>query len=113
MTSFGPDDVVLHLILPPYTLDDPRLVLGEIYCGIAYEGWRVGPMTKQWYGWNWSCEFGAGIQANHIDGPLYRFDPEQHVSMMYRKPKPVWLDCAHCGEPTGPGRCRNCGVLNE
>lgn len=109
------DDVVLHLIVPPYTFEDPRFVAGEIYIGLAYEEWHVGPMTKQWYGWNWSCGFGAGIQANHIDGLLYRFDPEQHTSTMYRKP-PLTIDCPNCGEsiPRDAALCSECGwVLTE
>lgn len=116
MVSFGTkDDLVLHLIVPPYTLDDTRFVVGEIYVGIAHEGWRCGPMTKHWYGWLWANGVGPGTQANHIDGPLYRFDPEQHESTMYHKPPPPMMDCPHCGEsiPLKAGLCPECGVLNE
>jgi hypothetical protein len=113
VTSFGPTDVVLHLITPPYALDDTRLVKGEIYVGLAYGNWYIGPMTQQWYGWNWACGFGAGVQADHIDGPLYRFDPEQHISRLHVQPARVVLACAHCGEDTPGGLCGYCGVLNE
>lgn len=112
MTSFSSaDDLVLHLILPPYTLDDPRLVLGEIYVGIQYESWRVGPMTSQWYGWLWANGHGPGTQANHIDGPLYRFDPEQYTSTMFHKPPPPTVNCPVCLEPRQrPGsKCDDCG----
>lgn len=78
MTSFGsPDDIVLHLIIPPYTKNDPRLVPGEIYVGQSYGHWYVGPMTKQWYGWLWANLHGVGTQAEYVE-LLYRFDPEQH-----------------------------------